>query len=100
VPVLLIIGSEDALFCGPDAQGATFDCSSGTVVAQQESSYYSQDAHLEGCAVQGSGHDVSLHYTVAHPSFLVQDAASIAWSYHFVGQYGHTTNARLPSACG
>jgi hypothetical protein len=95
VPVLVILGSEDLIACGVDAQGVNFDCSSGTVIAQQEASRYSPEAHLKACSVTDSGHDISLHR-----NFNVQEAAALAWSYHFVGQFGHTSNTRLPHACG
>jgi pimeloyl-ACP methyl ester carboxylesterase len=96
VPVLLILGSKDLFYCGPDANGMNFDCSSGTVIAQQEAPYYSPQAQLEACSVPNSGHDISLHYT-----FPVQEAASISWSYHFVGQNGHQSGSgQLPPQCG
>ena len=95
VPVLIIMGSNDFPFCGVDAQGVDFDCSSGTVIAEQEAPYYGPQAHLEACSVANSGHDISLHL-----NFWVQEAAAISWSYHFVGQSGYHGGNRLPQPCG
>jgi pimeloyl-ACP methyl ester carboxylesterase len=95
VPVLVIMGSKDAVFCGLDPQGVNFDCSSGTAIAQQEAPYYSPQAQLEACAVPNAGHDISLHL-----NFIIQELAAAAWSYHFVGQDGTVGSGRLPQACG
>jgi pimeloyl-ACP methyl ester carboxylesterase len=81
VPVLIIMGEEDALSCGADARGVDFDCSSGQRIAAQESPFYSPQAELEACAVPDAGHDISLHRT-----FWIQEAAAAAWSYAAVGQ--------------
>src|SRR5262249_35784935 len=96
VPVLAILASKDNFYCGPDAQGVNFDCSTGSAIAHQEAPYYSPSAQLEACAVPNSGHDISLHY-----NFLVQETAATAWSYHFVGQDGvRIGTGALPKVCG
>jgi pimeloyl-ACP methyl ester carboxylesterase len=95
VPVLIVLGSEDAFACGADAQGVDFDCSSGTAIANQEAPYYSSQARLEACSVPDSGHSISLHL-----NYGVQEIAATAWSYHFVGQNGQYGSANLPHACG
>jgi pimeloyl-ACP methyl ester carboxylesterase len=95
VPVLIVMGANDDVFCGPDSQGVNFDCSSGTAIARQETPYYSARAQLEGCSVPYAGHDVSLHL-----DFLVEEAAAAVWSYHFVGQHGTFGSGQLPKACG
>jgi hypothetical protein len=39
VPVLTILGGNDATSCGPSSQGGNFDCSSGAIVATQEAPF-------------------------------------------------------------
>jgi pimeloyl-ACP methyl ester carboxylesterase len=95
VPVLIVMGADDSIFCGTDSQGVNFDCSSGTVIAQQEAAFYSPQAHLEACSVPRAGHDISLHL-----NFVVQELAAAEWSYHFVGQDGIYGPDHLPKACG
>lgn len=70
VPVLLIQGADDALFCD-----ATEDCSSSAALLREESPYYSPGACLHTVSVPGSGHDVALHR-----DHWVEDAAAIAWT--------------------
>jgi hypothetical protein len=60
VPVLDILGSNDLTTCGANPQGYLFDCSSGAAVAAQEAPFYSPEAHIHGCVIRGSGHDISL----------------------------------------
>jgi pimeloyl-ACP methyl ester carboxylesterase len=75
VPVLVVIGQQDALLCG---LGAT-DCSSATTVLQAEAPYYAPQAHLQVAVIAGSGHDLNLH-----PSAPLWFAAATAWVYqHF-----------------
>jgi pimeloyl-ACP methyl ester carboxylesterase len=59
VPVLLIVGQKDTLFCAPDA----VDCSSSTSVKQFESAYYAPEAHLSVAVIPETGHDLNLHLT-------------------------------------
>jgi pimeloyl-ACP methyl ester carboxylesterase len=59
VPVLLVIGQEDNIFCKPDA----IDCSSAQSVLQAEGPYYSPQALLQVVVVPNCGHDINLHYT-------------------------------------
>ncbi len=94
VPVLIILGSDDQLLCGPDAQGVAFDCSSGHVIAEQERPYYSPAADLEACSVPESGHSISLQF-----GYWIQQLASIDWSAHFVGQRGDRGPDVLPAQC-
>ena len=46
VPVLIILGSDDLLTCGPNPQGGSFDCSSAAAVLAQEAPYYSPMARM------------------------------------------------------
>lgn len=95
VPVLVVLGSKDAVVCGVDATAVYFSCSSGAVIAEEEQPYYSPQAHLEACSVPRSGHDISLHL-----NFRVQEEAVRDWAYHFFGMHRQHGPARLPAACG
>ena len=79
VPVLTIVGGNDATLCGPGTQGRDFDCSSGATVATQEAPFYSREARLHACVIPGAGHDLNL--TVNH---RLQLADAVAWSAAFV----------------
>src|SRR5262249_29204703 len=59
VPVLVIVGSDDATICGPNVRGQYFDCSSATAVARQEAPFYSQAARLQACVIPTAGHDLN-----------------------------------------
>ena len=83
VPVLDIIGGQDKFSCGPDADGGTFDCSSGQIVASQEAPYFSPAAQLRACVIPNSGHDLNL--ALNHG---LEEADAIAWSYEYIGQQG------------
>ena len=109
VPVLTILGDHDLPTCGPNS-GGTFDCSSGAIVARQESPFYSPQARIRACVVPGAGHDLSL--ALNHRK---QVADAVAWSSAFVGQRGRDgareleqreyerwdeSHGRLPLGCG
>jgi pimeloyl-ACP methyl ester carboxylesterase len=96
VPVLVIDGQNDALFCGALVGGGTYDCSSGAAVAAQEAPYYSAAAQLRACVVPGSGHDVNL--SLDH---VIEEADTVAWTYEYAGQLGTgQLNTRvLPADC-
>lgn len=55
VPVLLIIGQDDRLFCGPDAS----DCSTSAVVQAEEAPYFAP-GHLTSYVLPHAGHDINL----------------------------------------
>jgi len=111
VPVLTILGGNDATSCGPSSQGGNFDCSSGAIVATQEAPFYSPEARIHACVVPASGHDLSLAANHGLPT-----AEAVAWSIAFVGQldigetrrpYGSNENEQglpwndaLPWNCG
>src|SRR5262249_54429565 len=101
VPVLDILGSEDLTTCGPNPRGQVFDCSSGEAVAAQEAAFYSPDAHIHGCLIPGSGHDISLAR-----NNVVQVLDATRWSNEFVGKMAgdrdlpRNNDRRLPRNCG
>jgi len=80
VPVLIIDGQNDQIDCGPQIGGGTYNCSSGTAIAQQEAPYYASAAQLRACAVANAGHDIALAL-----NHIVQEADAVAWSLEYVG---------------
>lgn len=81
VPVLEVLGGADQVFCGPEINGATFDCSSGQAIASQEAPFYSAAAQLRACVIPNSGHDTAL--ALNHD---LQEADALAWAHDYVGQ--------------
>jgi pimeloyl-ACP methyl ester carboxylesterase len=75
VPVLLILGQQDSIFCGSQAT----DCSSADSVLQAEVPYYSPQAQLQAVVIPNVGHDLNLQEDAA-----IWFEAAIAWSYQFV----------------
>jgi pimeloyl-ACP methyl ester carboxylesterase len=65
VPVLLIVGQDDAMFCG-GAGG--LDCGDLASVRHHEAPYYAAAASLTYLTVPGTGHDLALSQT-ANQSF-------------------------------
>ncbi len=95
VPVLIIDGQDDQLFCGALQGGGTYDCSSGTAIAAQEAPYYAPAAQLRTCVVPGSGHDVSLAL-----NHRLEEAEAITWTYEYIGQGPVRLPSRtLPQSC-
>jgi pimeloyl-ACP methyl ester carboxylesterase len=95
VPVLLIVGSNDALNCGPLTGGGDFECSSGTAVADHEVPFYSPQAQLRACVVPGSGHDINLAL-----NHQLEETDAITWSYEYIGQGpAQLSSRRLPPDC-
>jgi len=68
VPVLIVVGQEDALMCG--AQPFTPDCRSNASIRTWEAPYYARAASLTAEVVANTGHDLALH-TTANQSFLM-----------------------------
>ncbi|PXY23847.1 hypothetical protein BAY59_27385 [Prauserella coralliicola] len=57
VPVLVVLGQHDRLFCG----GITgTDCSSSKTLMEQERPFYPPDAELEAFVLPDAGHDINL----------------------------------------
>jgi pimeloyl-ACP methyl ester carboxylesterase len=96
VPVLVMLGGDDNLFCGPEVDGATFSCSSGQEVASEEAPYYAAQAQLRACVIPDSGHSINL--ALNHD---LEEADALAWSYEYVGQKGipAITSRTLPPDC-
>jgi pimeloyl-ACP methyl ester carboxylesterase len=65
VPILLMTGMKDAIFC---YDSATFDCTNTTAVIANEAPYYEHAASLQVEMIAGTGHDLALHPT-ANDSF-------------------------------
>ena len=72
VPVLSVVGEDDALFC----TGVTeYNCASTKSVQSFESQYYAPGAHLRVVVIPNTGHDLALSTTAP-----LTDAAMIGWS--------------------
>lgn len=71
VPVLVVVGQYDRLYCGADAT----DCSSAASVLQAEAPFYSPQAQLQAVVIPSTGHDLNLHYTAQ-----AWYAQALAWS--------------------
>jgi alpha-beta hydrolase superfamily lysophospholipase len=72
VPVLVVVGEDDNLFC---AGVTAYNCASAASVRVYESQYYSPQAHLKVVVIPGTGHDLALSATAP-----ITDAAMIGWS--------------------
>ena len=75
VPVLLVLGQQDSIFCGLLAT----DCSSASTVLQAEASYYSPQAQLQVVVIPNAGHDLNLHEAAS-----IWFAAAVSWAYQNV----------------
>lgn len=74
VPVLLVNGSNDAVFCRQGGGLGTADCASDASLQASESPYYSPDAQLQAYVLPRSGHVINL-VPDAHLWF----ARALAW---------------------
>ncbi|MEV0809451.1 alpha/beta hydrolase [Micromonospora sp. NPDC050200] len=75
VPVLVVAGQRDAMFCGAD----WIDCNSATAVRNYEAEYYGPDAHLQAVVIPATGHCLTLSTTAP-----LTYAAMLAWTYSAV----------------
>jgi pimeloyl-ACP methyl ester carboxylesterase len=91
VPVLIILGSDDLLTCGPNPQGGSFDCSSAGAVVAQEARFYSPQARMAACVIPGAGHAISLSM-----NHRLQAIDAVAWSREFIDQPGGARVAICP----
>jgi pimeloyl-ACP methyl ester carboxylesterase len=57
IPVLILDGAQDALFCGPDL----VDCRTGKTLRAHEQPFFPHAACLQGAVTPHSGHDLNLH---------------------------------------
>lgn len=83
VPVLLVVGQQDDLFCGLLAN----NCSCAATVLQAEAPYYSPQAHLQVDVVPASGHDVNLqpgHDAQGNATSPAWFSTGLAWSEQYV----------------
>jgi pimeloyl-ACP methyl ester carboxylesterase len=72
VPVLVVVGADDNIFC----TGVTaYNCASAASVQGYESQYYSPAAHLKVVVIPDTGHDLALSTTAP-----LTDAVMLAWS--------------------
>lgn len=62
VPVLVVVGQEDSLFC---EEGAA-DCSSAAAVQALEQPYFTGSSSMTAIVIADTGHDVALHPTASH----------------------------------
>jgi alpha-beta hydrolase superfamily lysophospholipase len=77
VPVLVVVGEDDGLFC----TGVTvYNCANVTSVQSFESQYYLPAAHLRVAVIPDTGHDLALSTTAP-----VTDAVMIGWSLSVAG---------------
>jgi pimeloyl-ACP methyl ester carboxylesterase len=72
VPVLVVVGADDNLFC----TGVTaYNCASAASVQSFESQFYSPAAHLRVVTIPDTGHALALSTTAP-----ITDAVMLAWS--------------------
>jgi pimeloyl-ACP methyl ester carboxylesterase len=60
VPVLLVVGQKDSLFCNESMTGLS--CANKSAVLDRELPAYNQHACLEAYVLPVAGHDTNLHY--------------------------------------
>jgi pimeloyl-ACP methyl ester carboxylesterase len=90
VPVLVVIGQQDAIFC---ADPPVLDCGDPAQVLANEAPYYARAASLAVDVIPDTGHDVALHPSADESFGLIND-----WILdHPVASSHHTT---LPSGSG
>jgi pimeloyl-ACP methyl ester carboxylesterase len=98
VPVLIIMGGDDAIACGPITPAQNIDCASPTAVAAAETPLYQDAPSVHACSVPGSGHSIAL--ALNHG---LEDLDAIIWSWTYVGagnqSVGGHRPARLPGNC-
>lgn len=75
VPVLVVVGQQDQLFCGL----AATDCSGDATVLNAEAPYYSAQAQLQVVTIPSAGHDLNLQKTA-----LLWFTAAKTWAYQHV----------------
>lgn len=84
VPVLLIVGQDDVLFC--DSATAGLSCDTSSDVQARETGFYSPSACLQSYSLPAAGHDVNLH-----PDAQAAYAVIQSWALRRVG------NGTLPA---
>jgi pimeloyl-ACP methyl ester carboxylesterase len=76
VPVLVVVGTNDNIFC---AGVTSYNCDSAASVQSYESQYYSPAAHLKVAVIPDTGHDLALSTTAP-----ITDAVMIGWSLSII----------------
>jgi len=71
IPVLVVEGQKDAIFC---YDPATFNCADNSVVTANEAPYYAGAPKLKVVTIPASGHDLALHPSAYSP----EDQSSFA----------------------
>jgi pimeloyl-ACP methyl ester carboxylesterase len=72
VPVLVVVGADDNIFC----TGVTvYNCASAASVQSYESQFYPPAAHLKAVVIPDTGHDLALSTTAP-----ITDAVMLGWS--------------------
>jgi hypothetical protein len=89
VPVLIIMGGDDAIACGPITPTQNIDCASPTAIETAEKPLYQDAPSVHACSVPGSGHSIAL--ALNHG---VVDRDVITWSRAFIGPRGHAAGGR------
>ena len=76
VPVLVVVGADDNLFC---AGVTAYNCASPASVRSYESQYYPPAAHLKVVVIPDTGHDLALSTTAP-----LTDAVMTGWALSVV----------------
>ncbi|MFF5085344.1 alpha/beta hydrolase [Actinoplanes sp. NPDC000266] len=58
VPVLLVVGADDVIFCGPGLA-----CATANDLCARERGFYPADTVLDAAVIAGTGHSIALHRT-------------------------------------
>jgi len=87
VPVLVVAGQKDSIFCGLAAD----DCSTSATLLASEAPYYTPAACLQAYSLAYAGHDVNLHLNGRD-----WYAAGLAWADQVVG----SDSASAPGCAG
>lgn len=72
VPVLVVVGADDNIFC---TDVAAYNCANAASVQSYESQYYPAAAHLRVVVIPDTGHDLALSTTAP-----LTDAIMTGWS--------------------
>jgi pimeloyl-ACP methyl ester carboxylesterase len=88
-PVLIVMGADDALSCGPITPTQNIDCASPAAVEAAETPLYQDAPSVHACSVPGSGHSIAL--ALNHG---LENRDAITWSRAFIGQRGQTAGGR------
>jgi hypothetical protein len=96
VPVLIIMGADDVMSCGPITATQNIDCGSAAAVTAAETPFYQDAPSVRACSVPGSGHSIAL--ALNHG---LEDSDAITWSRAFIGPHGQAAGSRAwrPGNC-